>query len=297
MRVFITGATGFVGSHVVPELIAAGHQVLGLARSEAGAQALLAAGAEVRRGELQDVAGLRDGAAACDAVIHLGFNHDFTDFMENFRVDRLAIEALGAALAGSERPFLVTSGLAGLAGPGQVATEESVIALDFPSPRVSEQTARALLGQGVNVAVMRLPQVHDTRKQGLVTYAIATARQRGVSAYVGEGTNRWAAAHIGDVARLYRLALERPAAGARWHAVAEEGVPFRDIAEIVGRGLNVPVQPIPSEQAPGHFGWWGAFAGADLSASSARTRERLGWEPTGPGLLADLQGMDYSQAA
>ena len=295
MRVFVTGATGFVGSHVVKELIAAGHKVLGLARSEAGAQALAATGAEVQRGVLEDVSSLRSGAAASDAVLHLAFIHDFSKFQENCEIDEHAIEALGSELAGSDRPLIVTSGMAGLAAPGEVATEDHVVPSNFPFPRVSEQTALSL--KDVNASVMRLPQVHDTIKQGLVTYLIAMAREKGVSAYVGEGRNRWAAAHVSDVARLYRLALEKHEAGAKYHAVAEEGVPMRDIAETIGRGLKVPVVSLSPEKAAVHFEWLAMFAGADLVASSEKTRKNLSWNPTGPGLIADLQRMDYSQVA
>jgi nucleoside-diphosphate-sugar epimerase len=266
-----------------------------LARSEGGAQALTAAGAEFQRGDLEEIEILKDSAAAADAVIHCGFNHDFSRFMENCRVDQLAIEAMGAALAGTNRPFIVTSGLAGLARPGQLTTEESVLPPDFRLPRVSEQTALSLVEKGVCAVVMRLPQVHDTVKQGLFTYATAAARDKGASAYVGEGTNRWAAAHVDDVAQLYRLAVEKPEAGARWHAVAEEGIPFKEAAISIGRGLNVPVISISPEEATGHFGWWGMLAGGDLTGSNAITRKKLGWNPTGPGLLADLHEMDYSQ--
>jgi nucleoside-diphosphate-sugar epimerase len=295
MRVFITGATGFVGSHVVKELIAAGHKVLGLARSEAGAQTLAATGADVQRGVLEDVSSLRSGAAASDAVLHLAFIHDFSKFQENCEIDKQAIEALGSVLAGSDRPLIVTSGTAGLAAPGQVATEDDAVPANFPFPRVSEQTALSL--KDVKASVMRLPQVHDSIKQGLVTYLIAVAREKGVSAYVGEGRNRWAAAHVSDVARLYRLALEKHEAGAKYHAVAEEGVPMRDIAEIIGRGLKIPVVSLSPEKAVAHFGWLAMFTGADLVASSEKTRKNLGWNPTGPGMLADLQQMDYAQSA
>lgn len=296
MRVFITGATGFIGTHVVKELIATGHQVLGLTRSEAGAQALAATGAVAHQGVLQDVSILKSGAAASDAVIHLGFSHDAADLRESCQTDEAAIEALGSALAGSNRPFIVSAGLGGIGGPGQVVTEETDIPPSSRSPRVSEKAALALLPKGVNVAVMRLSQIHDTVKQGLVSFAIAAARQKGICAYVGDGENRWAAAHVRDTARLYRLALEKPEAGARWHAVAEEGVRFKEIADIAGRGLKLPVVSIPSEQAPSHFGWWGAFAGGDLLASNAITRKKLGWNPTGPGMLSDLERMDYSKA-
>ncbi len=256
---------------------------------------MVTAGAEAQAGALEDVASLKSGAAAADAVIHLAFIHDFSKFQENCEIDQRAIEALGSVLAGSDRPLIVTGGTAGLSRPGEVATEDSVIPPDFSFPRVSEQTALTL--QGVNAAVMRLPQVHDTRKQGLVTYLIALAREKGVAAYVGEGDNRWAAAHVSDVARLYRLALENHQAGARYHAVDEVGVPMRDIAEAIGRGLKIPVVSLTPEKAAGHFGWMTHFAGGDLVASSEQTRRKLDWNPTGPGLIADLHGMDYSQHA
>jgi nucleoside-diphosphate-sugar epimerase len=297
MRVFITGATGFIGSHVVKEFIAAGLEVLGLARSDASARALNAVGADVQRGSLEDIKSLKSGTAAADAVIHLGMSHDFSSYPKTWETDKQAIEAMGSVLAGSDRPLMVATGLAGLAGPGQLATEESIVPPDFPFPRVSEQIALAQLSKGVCASVMRLPQVHDTRKQGLITLAIATAREKGAAAYVGDGTNRWAAAHISDVARLYRLALERHEAGAKYHAVAEEGVRMRDIAETIGRGLKVPVISISPEEAPDYFGWWGMFAGADLLASSAITRKKLGWNPTGPALIADLEQMDHSKVA
>lgn len=294
MRVFMTGATGFIGSAVVRELLGAGHQVLGMARGKAGAEALAAAGAEVHRGSLEDLDSLRRGAVSADAVIHLGFIHDFSKFAESCEIDKRAIEVLGSALVGTERPLIVASGLGGLTAPGQLATEDHVPAPDFPFPRVSEQAAMGLLRQGVSAAVMRLPQVHDTLKQGLVTYAIAVAREKGVSAYVGDGGSRWAAVHVSDLARLYRLALERHEPGARYHAVAEEGVPLRDIAEAVGRGLKVPVVSIAPEEAASHFGWMGMLATHGIPASSAITRRKLGWNPTGPGLLEDLENMDYA---
>lgn len=289
MRVFITGATGFIGSAVVKELLGAGHRVLGLTRSEAGAQALAAAGAEAHPGSLDDPESLRRGAAAADGVIHLAFIHDFSKFQENCGIDRRAIEALGSALAGSDKPLIVASGLAGLAAPGQVATEEDAVPPDFPFPRVSEQTALAL--PGVRASVMRLPQVHDTARQGLVTYLIAVGREKGVSAYAGEGRNRWAAAHVSDVARLYRLALEQGEPGAIYHAVAEEGVPMREIAEAIGRNLKIPAVSLSAEECQAHFGWLALFAGADLQASSDQTRRKLGWNPAGPGLIADLDRM------
>ncbi|MBU9607912.1 SDR family oxidoreductase [Burkholderia multivorans] len=292
MRVFVTGATGFVGMPTVKELIAAGHRVLGLARSDEGEKSLAAIGADVHRGSLEDTESLRAGAAAADAVLHLGFVHDWSNFAQSCEIDRRAIEALGSVLAGSDRLLIVTAGTAGLAAPGRLATEDDDVPPDFPFPRVSEQTARAL--KGVRAAVVRLPQVHDTVRQGLLTYAVAVAREKGVSAYVGEGRNRWAAAHISDVARLYRLALEKNEAGAKYHAVAEEGIPMRDIAEAIGRALKVPVASLSAEEAPAHFGWLAAFAGHDLVASSEKTRKVLGWNPTGPGLIADLERIEAS---
>lgn len=288
MRVFITGATGFIGLPVSRQLIAAGHKVLGLARSDEGATLLSSAGAEVHRGSLDDLDSLRSGAEGADAVIHTAFIHDFSKFQENCEIDRKAIEAMGAVLAGSDRPFIVTSGTGGLAAPGRLATEEDVPPANSPLPRVSEQTAMALLDKGVSSAVMRLPQVHDPLKQGLVTYAIAIAREKGLSAYIGDGSNRWPAAHVSDVAQLYRLALEQHQAGAKYHAVAEEGVSMRDIAESLGRGLNLPVKSLSQEEAQAHFGWLALFASHDLPASGTLTRKTLGWNPTGPGLLADL---------
>lgn len=294
MRIFVTGATGFVGTPTVKELIAAGHRVLGLARSDEGAEALAAGGAEVQRGSLEDLDSLKHGAAAADAVIHLGFVHDWANFAASCQIDRRAIETLGAVLAGSDRPLLVTSGTGGLVGPGAVATEDDDVPENTPFPRVSEQTAFAL--KGVRAAAVRLPQVHDTTKQGLLTQAVAIAREKSVSAYVGEGRNRWSAAHISDVARLYRLALEKNEAGAKYHAVGEEGVAMRDIAEAIGRRLNVPTKSIPAEQAPAHFGWLAMFAASDLMASSAKTQKALGWTPHGPGLLADLEARQPSGA-
>jgi nucleoside-diphosphate-sugar epimerase len=295
MRIFVTGATGFIGSAIVPELIHGGHQVLGLTRSEAGAKSLLAAGAQVHRGDLDDLESLRKGADMSDGVIHTAFIHDFSKFQEVCEVDRRVIEALGAALAGSHRPLLITSGT-GIANssPGHVATEEDAPDVSHPIPRVAtEQAAAAIAARGVRVGVMRLPQVHNTVKQGLVTYAIELARQKGVSAYIGEGRNRWPAVHVLDAARLYRLALENLETGARYHAVAEEGVSMRDIAEVMGRGLKVPAVSVSPEEAPAHFGWLAAFAGRDLPASGALTQKRLAWHPTGPGLIADLEQMRY----
>jgi nucleoside-diphosphate-sugar epimerase len=293
MRAFVTGATGFIGSAIVKELVRAGHQVLGLARSDAGAKSLEAAGAQANRGDLEDLESLRSGAAASDAVIHTAFRHDWSKFAEACELDKRAIETIGAVLQGSSRPFIVSSGV-GVA-QGRAATEDDPPLPSSPSlPRVSEVTAVALMERGVHTSVMRLPQVHDIVKQGLVTPLIAVARAKGVSAYVGEGQNRWPAAHVTDVARLYLLALDNGTAGARYHAVAEEGVRLKDIATAIGRGLNVPVISISQEQAQEHFGFLGFFAGRDPLTSSAQTRARLGWNPTGPSLLTDLGNMRYS---
>ena len=293
MRVFVTGATGFIGAALVPELINAGHRVLGLARAEGGAKSLASSGAQVHRGELGDLESLRSGAAAADAVIHLAFIHDFSKFQENCEIDKRAIETLGKVLAGSDRPLIVTGGIPAWA-PGRLMTEDAEPPARSAMPRVSEEAALALVLQGVKAAVMRLPQVHDTVKQGLVTYLIAIAREKGVSAYVGEGLNRWPAGHVSDVARLYRLALEQHETGARYHAVGEEGVPLRDIAAAIGRGLKVPVRSIAPEEAAAHFGpFFGFFAGLDLPTSSALTQQRLGWSPSGVGMIADLDRVKY----
>lgn len=297
MRVFLTGATGFVGSAIVPELIRAGHRVLGLTRSAEGARALEIAGAEAHRGDLEDLASLRRGAAACDGVIHTAFDHDFSRFAANCQKDARVIEALGTALLGSDRPLVITSGTAmGAAVPGEPATEDHFDPT-HPNPRVaSELAGQALLERGVHVSVLRLSQIHDTVKQGLVTLLIELARARGVSAQVGEGRNRWSAAHVRDTAQLYRLALERQARGARYNATAEAAIPFHAIAAAIGRMLGVPVTEIAAAEAPAQFGWLAAFADKDMSASSALTRERLGWQPTGPGLLADLAAMGRGPA-
>ena len=290
MRVFLTGATGFIGSVIVPELINAGHQVLGLARSDAGAKSLRDAGAQVHRGDIEDLESLRSGAAMSDGVIHTAFNHDFSKYAANCEADRRAIEALGSVLIGSDRPLVVTSGTAMTARPGSLATEDDAPAPSSAIPRsASEEAAEAAAARGVRASVVRLPQVHDRVKHGLVTVLIAVAREKGVSAYVGDGRNRWPAVHVLDTAPLYRLALEKGSSGARYHAVAEEGVPLREIAEAIGRGLKVPVVSKSPEEAAGHFGWLGFFVGGDAPASSVLTQQRLGWRPTQqPGLIADL---------
>lgn len=295
MRVFVTGATGFIGSAVVKELIEAGHQVLGLTRSDEGAVALGNAGAKAHRGHLLDLESLRSGAAESDAVIHTAFIHDFSRFKENCEIDRRAIEALGSALAGSDRILVVTSGT-GMANttPGVPATEDGPTISAQVVPRAaSEEAAAALAEQGVRVSIVRLPQVHDTVKQGLVSYAIQIAREKGVSAYIGDGLNRWPAVHRFDASHLYCLALEKAEASARYHAVAEEGVPLRAIAETIARGMKVPVKSISAEEARAHFGWLATFAGWDAPASSAQTRKKLNWNPTGPGLITDLENMRY----
>src|SRR5262249_33832018 len=272
-----------------PELINVGHQVIGLARSDSGATSLLAAGVTVHRGDVEDLEGLRRGAAMSDGVIHTAFLHDFAKYKENCEIDRRAVEALGSALEGSDRPLIVPSGT-GMVAPGRPGTED-----DEPVPSssgvprsASEEAAASVASRGVHVSVVRLPQVHDRAKQGLISYLIAIAREKRVSVYVGNGQNRWPAVHRLDAARLYKLALEKGSVRARYHAVAEEGVPARAIAEAIGRGLNVPVVSISTEQARDHFGWLGMFIGLDMPASSALTREQLGWQPTHTGLVEDL---------
>ncbi len=295
MRIFVTGATGFIGTELVKELIAAGHQVRGLTRSETGAAQLESQGVEVHRGTLQDLEGLQRGAQGMDAVVHLAFSHDdMTKFAENGQDERAAIEALGSGLAAGTL-LVVTSGTGMTSGgPGHLRLESDPPVSSDAIPRQPEDVAREVGRRGVRVAIVRLPQVHDTRKQGLVPYLTETARQKGVSAYVGDGSNRWAAAPLVDVARLYRLAVEQTGPGVTvYHAVQEEGVALREIAETIGKGLEVPVVSLDPEEAPAHFGWLGHFAGLDMPASSEWTRKTLAWEPRGPGLIEDLTNMKY----
>jgi nucleoside-diphosphate-sugar epimerase len=289
MRVFVTGASGFIGTPLTAELIGAGHEVIGLARSDASADALALAGAEVHRGSLDDVESLRAGVAKADGVVHLGFIHDFSKFQENCEIDRRAIEAMGSELAGSDRPLLITSGT-GVVTSGRSATETDPPIPSSQFPRgASEEAADAVAALGVRVSVVRLPQVHNPRKQGFVSSLIAVAKEKGVSAFVGEGANRWPAVHVLNAAHLYRLALEaRAERGIRYHAVGEEGIKTREIAEAIGRRLDFPVKSIAPEEAQAHFGFLAHFAIADLPASSVLTQQRLAWKPTGPGLISDL---------
>jgi nucleoside-diphosphate-sugar epimerase len=310
MRVFVTGASGWIGSAVVPELIGSGHQVVGLARSEASAATLAAAGAEVQRGTLDDLDGLRSGAAASDGVIHLAFKHDLAfsgDFQGAADADRRAVETFGEALAGTDRPFLIASGTLGVA-PGRVATEadgrgapDPAVASFGPGPATRLATAQLVLSlasRGVRASVVRLPPTnHGDGDNGFMAALVGIARDKGVSGYIGDGANRWPAVHRLDSARVFRLALEKAPAGSALHAVADEGVPIRDIAEVIGRHLNVPVASISPDDAAEHFTWLSHFLALDAPASSAVTRELLGWEPTQPGLIDDLDEGHYFHAA
>lgn len=296
MRVFLTGATGFIGSHLTAELVEAGHRVIGLTRRAAGAEALARAGAEVLRGDITDLKTLRLAAESAEAVIHTAFNHDFANIKEHSENDRNVIAALGEVLNGSNRPFIITSGT-GLvkATPPHPAQESdaSMSAAEFPRA-ATEEAADALMAAGERVMVIRLPQVHDAKRQGRISWHIAIARQKGRVAYVGEGLNRLPAVHVNDAVHLYRLALERGRGRARYHAVAEEGVALRDIARIIGAGLKLPVESIPVDEAPGYFGGLAHLAMLDLWATSSRTRQELDWSPVGPDLLTDLKNMDFS---
>jgi nucleoside-diphosphate-sugar epimerase len=296
MRVFVTGATGFVGSAVVHELIAAGHKVLGLARSDASAKLLSATGAEVHMGDIEDLDSLRSGAAMADGVIHTAFNHDFSKFQANCETDRRVITAMADVLAGTDRPLIITSGTGLLAGSGRVATEDALPpAASSAMPRVaSEEAAAAAIERGVRALVVRLPpSVHGNGDHGFIPALIGIARQKGVAAYVGEGLNRWPAVHRLDAAKLYRLALEKGTGTGRYHAVDEQGIPMRDIAKIIGKHLNIPVVSKSAQEAAEHFGWMAHFAAFDNPSSSALTSQWLGWEPTQPGLIADLDRPQY----
>jgi nucleoside-diphosphate-sugar epimerase len=296
MRVFVTGATGFIGSAVVKELIGAGHEVLGLTRSEKGAEALIAAGAEVKQGTLEDLESLKSGAAACDGVLHLAFIHDFSKFLENCETDRRAIRAMGSVLEGTNKPLIVTSGTGmGAYAPGEVASEDNVATSKTTHhPRVaSEEAAAEVAAKGVNASIMRLPpSVHDKGDHGFIHILINTAREKGKSAYIGDGANRWPAVHRLDAAHLYRLALEK-GVSATYNGVGDTGIPTREIAEVIGKHLNLPVVSLTPEEAGAHFGWFGAFFGADIPASAKLTEERTGWKPTHQGLIADLDEGHY----
>jgi nucleoside-diphosphate-sugar epimerase len=297
MRVFLTGASGFIGSAIIAELQAAGHDVLGLARNDANAAKLETAGVAVHRGDLSEPEALAAGAKACDGTIHCAFIHDFSQYVENIAIDRRAVEAMLAAMEGSGKPFILTSGTLMADAEREVTEEDGASKDGLGAMRgATEQLVEDYAQRGVRAMIVRLPQVHDREKQGLVTYAIAVAREKGVSAYVGDGANRWAAAHVSDVARCYRLALEKGQAGARYHAVGEAGISMRDVAEAIGRRLDLPVVSIAPEAAPAHFGFLGMFAGRDAPTSSRLTRERLGWAPTGPGLIEDLDHLELTPA-
>jgi nucleoside-diphosphate-sugar epimerase len=294
MRVFVTGASGWVGSAVTRDLIAAGHNVLGLARSDASAKAVTAAGGEVQRGALDDLDSLRRGAAACDGVIHTAFIHDFSNLAASAAIDTAAIETLGAVLAGSGRPLIVSSGMG--TTPGRLGTEDDAIADAVASlnPRRSEQVGLAMAARGIRAMVVRLPpSTHGDGDQGLAAMLVRTAREKGFAFYVGDGKNRWPAVHRFDAARVYRLALESGTSGSRFHAVAEPGIPIREIAEVIGRRLNIPAVSQTPEEAVALLGFIGRVLAIDLPASSALTQERLGWHPTGTGLIADLEKGRY----
>ena len=288
MRVFVTGASGWIGSAVVPDLLRAGHEVLGLARTDAAAASVVAAGAEAFRGSLDDPAGLRDGVARCDGVVHLGYNHDFTRMDDAAKTDRSVVETVGSVLKGSDRPFVVASGVLGLA-PGRIATEN-----DHPDPAVHPRIANvayalSLADEGVRSSSVRFaPTVHGDGDHGFIATLVAIARDKGTSGYVGSGDNCWSAVHRFDAARLVRLALEGAPAGSSAHAVAEQGIATRAIAEAIGNGLGVPVISVPESEAGDHFGWMGRFFGADATSSNTITRELLHWTPTHQGLLEDL---------
>lgn len=297
MRIFLTGATGFVGSRIIPVLLAAGHEVLGLTRSESGRHQLEGAGAHPHFGTIEDARSLQEGAAQADAVIHTAFDHDFANYAANCEKDHRVITALGVALQGSDRPLIITSAtVLGDQGDDEPALE-AVFNANAPIPRVAtENAARAVGASGVDVRIIRLPQVHDPLRQGLITFYIEHARASGLAAYVGAGADRWAAAHVTDVAKMFAAVLERGSCGETYHAVGEPGVPFRNIAESVAAGLDVPLVSLPPEETEDHFGWLAMFIGRNGAASNDWTKARLGWAPMGPGLIADLQAMDYGHA-
>jgi nucleoside-diphosphate-sugar epimerase len=294
MRVFVTGATGFIGSAVVRELLDAGHEVLGLARSDQAAAAVLATGAKVHRGDISDLDSLRRGAAESDGVVHTAFNHDFSvSRVDASAADRLAVEAMAEALVGTDRPIVIASGTGGLS-PGHLATEQTVPGSDSIGRYAVEETAVSFVGRGVRPSVVRFPPtVHGRGDHGFIPMLIDIARNKGVSGYPGDGSNRWPAVHRLDAARLFRLAVESAPAGARLHGVSEEGIPVREMAEVIGRRLRLPVVTIPPEESAGHFGFLGAFFALDCPASSALTQQLLGWHPAQPGLIADLDQGHY----
>ncbi|WP_395607231.1 SDR family oxidoreductase [Pseudomonas sp. B22129] len=298
MRIFVTGANGFIGSRVVSDLLADGHQVTGLVRSDASAQVLEAKGAHAQRGTLEDPHAWVSALEPCDAVIHTAFDHDFNHFVANCEKERRVISAMGAVLQGSQRPLIITSGTGMGHNGGDDLAREDVFNAAHPNPRVaSELEGNRQLEAGIDVRVVRLPQVHDTVRQGLITYYVALAREKGVAAYINEGANCFSAAHVTDVAQLYVSVLERGERGARYHAVAEQGVSSRQIAEVVAKGLGISTVSLKTEESAAHFGWFAMFAGVDLRASSEWTRHQLNWRPEGPGLLDDLRAMDYSSEA
>jgi nucleoside-diphosphate-sugar epimerase len=298
MRIFVTGATGFIGSRVVSNLLAGGHQVTGLVRSDKAASKLTYAGATAQFGSLEDPQSWLRAIENCDAVIHTAFDHDFNHFVANCEKDRRVIAAIGSVLKGSQRPFIITSGTAmGDDDSGQPAREQNFNPA-HPNPRVaSELEGQILLEQGIDVRVVRLPQVHNTERQGLISYYIPQAKEKGVAAYINEGRNAWCAANVDDVANLYVKVLEHGESGKRYHAVAEESISSRQIADVVAKGLGVPTASLKQEQAAEHFGWFAAFASMDLRASGEWTRQQLNWQPSGAGLLDDLRNMDYSALA
>lgn len=298
MRIFLTGATGFVGSRIIPELLAAGHEVLGLTRSESGRRQLEAVGARPHFGAIEDLESLQEGAAQADAVIHTAFDHDFANYAANCDKDHSVISALGSALQGSDRPLIVTSAtVLGDNGDGEPALE-AVFNANAPIPRVAtENAARAVLASGVDVRIVRLPQVHDPVRQGLITFYIDHARAAGFAGYVGKGDDRWSAAHVTDVTQMFAAVLDRGFCSETYHAVGEPGVPFRNIAEAIAAGLDIPLVSLSAAEAESHFGWLAMFIGQNGAASNEWTKARLGWEPSGPGLIADLQAMDYGPAS